>query len=128
MNEKQMRWLMWWWRVVGASYVAGFLTLLPVGAVIVFWAALLFTPLLIVTLRATRSSLIAYVGVPVVAAALFASFYLVFALRSSELPRTVAFQAVWFMASLGPFVLYPIATRQLSNNLKSLAVPKGKDI
>ena len=97
MNLKQMRWLMWTWRVVGASYVAGFLTLLPVGAVIVFWAALLFTPLLIVTLRASWSRLVASVGIPVVAAALVASLQLIFALREDHVPRSLAFQVIWFV-------------------------------
>ena len=119
MNLKQMRWLMWTWRVVGASYVAGFLTLLPVGAVIVFWTALLFTPLLIVTLRASWSRLVASVGIPVVAAALIASLQLIFALREDQVPRSLAFQMIWFAASLGPFVLYPIATRHLSNRIKA---------
>jgi len=119
MNLKQTRWLMWTWRVVGASYVAGFLTLLPVGAVIVFWTALLFTPLLIVTLIATRAKLVAWVGIPVVAAALIASLQLIFALREDGVPRTLAFQVVWFAASLGPFVLYPIVTRHLSNRIRA---------
>ena len=70
MNEKRLRWLVWIWRVVGASYVAGVLSLSPYGATIVVWAALLFTPLLIVTLVATRSKLIAWVGIPIVLAAL----------------------------------------------------------
>jgi len=121
MNLKQTRWLMWTWRVVGASYVAGFLTLLPVGAVIVFWTALLFTPLLIVTLIATRAKLVAWVGIPVVAAALIASLQLIFALREDGVPRTLAFQVIWFAASLGPFVLYPIATRHLSKQIKAAA-------
>ena len=121
MNLKQMRWLMWTWRIVGASYVAGFLTLLPVGAVVVFWTALLFTPLVIVTLSATRSKVVAWVGIPVVAAALFASLQLIFALRENRVPSTPAFQAIWFAASLGPFVLYPIVTRHLSNRIKAVA-------
>jgi hypothetical protein len=120
MNLKQMRWLMWTWRVVGATYVAGFLTLFTSGALIVFWTALLFTPLLVVTLAATRSRLLAWVGIPVIGAALFAAVHLILVLApNGQTEFSFLFNVVWLTASLGPFVLYPIVTRHLSNRIKA---------
>ena len=126
MNEKRLRWLMWWWRIIGATYVAGVLTLLPYGAMIVIWTALLFTPLLVVTLATTRSKLLAYVGIPVVATALIAALHLILELRATrQVPRSPLFTAVWFTATIGPIVLYPLATRHLSKLLRSASPRPG---
>jgi hypothetical protein len=89
---------------------------------IVVWAALLFTPLLIVTLVATRSKLIAYAGIPVVVAALIATFQLFTSLQSTkEVPRSLAYMTLWTVATLGPVVLYILVTRHLSKEIKALA-------
>ena len=119
MNEKRLRWLVWIWRVVGASYVAGVLTLSPYGSLIVVWAALLFTPLLIVTLRATRSKLIAYVGIPIILAALVATLQLFTSLRATQgVPRSPLFMTIWVVATVGPIALYILVTRLLSKKIK----------
>ena len=129
MTEKQLRWLQWLWRVAFASYVAGVLTMFQAGSIIVFWGALLFTPLLVLTLFRTRSSLIAWVGIPVVAATLAACVHLILALRETkEVPQSPMYLAIWFFATLGPIVLYIVVSRDLSHRLKSVAVPKQKDI
>ena len=121
MNAKRLRWLVWIWRVVGASYVAGVLTLSPAGSLIVVWAALLFTPLLVVTLSATRSKLIAYVGIPVVVAALLATVQLFTSLRATNgVPRSPLFMTIWVVATLGPIVLYILVTRHVSKTIKAL--------
>ena len=120
MNEQRLRWLVWSWRVAGASYLACVLTMFQAGSVIVFWAALLFTPMLIVTLLWTRSRLIAWVGIPVVAAALLACFQLLFALRETrQIPQSPIYLVLWFIATIGPIVLYIIVTRHLSKTLKA---------
>jgi hypothetical protein len=125
MNAKQVRWLVWIWRVVGASYVAGVLTLSPYGSMIVVWAALLFTPLLIVTLVATRSKLITYAGIPVVLAALIATFQLFMSSQSTNaVPRSLAFMMLWSVATLGPVVLYILVTRHLSKQVQGLENPQ----
>ena len=116
MNVGRLRWLVWTWRVVGASYVAGVLTLSPYGALIVVWAALLFTPLLIVTLITTRSKLIAYVGIPVVLAALVATLQLFTSLRATTGP---AFMTLWVIATVGPIALYILVSRHLSKTIKA---------
>lgn len=121
MNAKRLRWLVWIWRVVGASYVAGVLTLSPAGSLIVVWAALLFTPLLIITLSATRSKVIAYVGIPVVLAALLATVQLFTSLRATNgVPRSTLFMTIWVVATLGPIVLYILVTRHVSKTIKAL--------
>jgi hypothetical protein len=123
-NEKRLRWLVWIWRVVGASYVAGVLTVSPYGSMIVVWAALLFTPLLIFTLVTTRSKLIAYVGIPVVLAALIATVQLFTSLQSTNVvPRSLAFMTLWSVATLGPVVLYILVTRHLSKTIKASVNP-----
>jgi hypothetical protein len=123
-NEKRLRWLVWIWRVVGASYVAGVLTVSPYGSMIVVWAALLFTPLLIFTLVTTRSKLIAYVGTPVVLAALIATVQLFTSLQSTNVvPRSLAFMTLWSVATLGPVVLYILVTRHLSKTIKASVNP-----
>ena len=121
MNVSRLRWLVWVWRIVGASYVAGVLTLSPYGSLIVVWAALLFTPLLIVTVVATRSRLIAYAGTPVVLAAVLASFQLFTSLQATKgVPRSPVFMTVWVVATLGPIALYILVTRHLSRTIKNL--------
>ena len=120
MNVGRLRWLLWTWRVVGASYAAGVLTLLPYGSVIVVWAAVLFTPLLIVTVVATRERLIAFVGIPVVLAAFLASFHLFTTLKATrQVPMSLSFMAVWVVATVGPIVLYVLVSRHLSKTIKA---------
>ena len=120
MTEKQVRWLQWYWRVAFASYVAGVLTMFQTGSIIVFWAALLFTPLLVLTLLRTRSNLIAWVGIPVVAAIIAACVHLILALRETkEVPQSPIYLALWFFATLGPIALYVVVSRDLSKRRKS---------
>lgn len=122
MNANRLRWLKWTWRVVGASYVAGVLTLSPYGSLIVVWAALLFTPLLIFTLIATRSRLIAYAGIPIVLAALVATVQLFTSLRATDgVPRSPVFMTIWVIATVGPIALYILVSRHLSKKIKTLA-------
>ena len=121
MNVGRLRWLVWTWRVIGATYVAGVFTLSPYGSLMVVWAALLFTPLLIITLVATRSRLIAYVGIPVVLAAFIASFQLFTSMRATTgVPGSAAFITLWVVATLGPIALYILVTRHLSRTIKKL--------
>ena len=121
MDPKRLRWLVWTWRVVGASYVAGVLTLSPYGSLIVVWAALLFTPLLIMTLLTTRSRLIAYVGTPIILAALLATLQLFTSLRATNgIPRSPGFMTLWVVATLGPIALYILVSRHLSKAIKAL--------
>ena len=122
MTEKQVRWLQWFWRVAFASYVAGVLTMFQAGSIIVFWAALLFTPLLVVTLRRTRSSLIAWVGIPVVVATMVACVQLFLALGATkQIPQSPVYLAVWFIATLGPILIYVVVSRVLSKRLKAVS-------
>ena len=124
MNEKRLRWLVWLWRVVGASYVAGVLSLSPYGSMIVVWAALLFTPLLVITLVATRSKLIAWVGIPVVLAALVACIQLFTSLQATKgVPRSPVFLILWSVATLGPILLYILVARHLSKTIKASVNP-----
>ena len=121
MTEKQVRWLQWFWRVAFASYVAGVLTMFHAGSIIVFWAAMLFTPLLVVTLRRTRSNAIAWVGIPVVAATMLACVQLFLALRETkEIPQSPVYLAIWFIATLGPILIYIVVSRDLSRRLKAV--------
>ena len=117
MTTARLRWIRWAWRVAGATYIAGALTLMVGSSVIVFWTSLLFTPLLAWTLLVTRSKVLAAVGIPVVAAALLSSALLL----NSLSPQSILFKGLWFMAVLGPFILYPVVSRYVNVELKRVA-------
>lgn len=107
-------WLGWSWKIASATYLVGFLTFLPFQMLLVWWSALLYTPLVIVTLNMTRSLRLAKFGIPVVLAALIASGYLIYAGRSQQgLPTSTIFSAIWLVGVLGPFVLFFLVTRHL---------------
>ena len=114
MTTARLRWIRWAWRVAGATYIAGALTLLVGSSVIVFWTSLLFTPLLAWTLFLTRSKVVAAVGIPVVGAALLSSGLLL----NSLSPQSILFQGLWFVAVLGPFILYPVVSRYVKVELQ----------
>jgi len=118
MTTTRLRWIRWAWRVAGATYIAGALTLLVGSSVIVFWTSLLFTPLLAWTLLLTRSKLLAYVGIPVIGAALLSSAQLV---TSRQVPQSALVQGLWFVAVLGPMILYPVVSRYVTVELQRLA-------
>ena len=123
MTTTRLRWIRWAWRVAGATYIAGALTLLVGSSVIVFWTSLLFTPLLAWTLFLTRSRVLAAVGIPVVGAALLSSVQLMNSLvTSQQVPRSILFQGLWFVAVLGPLILYPVVSRYVKVELQRVAV------
>lgn len=114
MNATRLRWILWAWRVACASYVAGALPLTPGGSLIVFWTALLFTPLLGWTLAVTRSRAIAMIGIPLVGSAVLAAGYLFYALSTNRsVPQSLAFQALFFVAVFGPFAIYFVVSRHV---------------
>ncbi len=122
MTTTRLRWIRWAWRVAGATYIAGALTLLVGSSVIVFWTSLLFAPLLAWTLFLTRSKLLAAVGIPVVGAALLSSVQLLNSLATSrQAPQSILFQVLWFVAVLGPLILYPVVSRYVTAELKESA-------
>ena len=122
MTASRLRWIRWAWRVAGATYIAGALTLLVGSSVIVFWTSLLFTPLLAWTLVLTRSKVLAAVGIPVVGAALLSSALLLNSLATSrQVPQSMLFQGLWFVAVLGPVTLYPVVSRYVTVELQRSA-------
>ena len=122
MTTTRLRWIRWAWRVAGATYIAGALTLLVGSSVIVFWTSLLFTPLLAWTLFLTRSKILAAVGIPVIGAALLSSAQLLNSLASNrQVPQSILFQGLWFVAVLGPLILYPVIGRYVTAELKRVA-------
>lgn len=107
-------WLGWSWRVACASYAVGLLTFLPYALVMIWWSALLFTPLVLVTLSMTRDRAIANFGIPVMAAALYASIHLLYTgVNQLGLPQSKVFLIVWLVGLLGPFAIFLVVTRRL---------------
>ena len=120
MTIARLRWIRWAWRIAGATYIAGAVTLLVGSSVIVFWTSLLFTPLLAWTLFRTRSKVLA-VGIPVVGAALLSSAQLMNSLvPRQQVPQSMLFQGLWFVAVLGPLILYPVVSRYVKVELRRL--------
>lgn len=118
MTASRLRWIRWAWRVATATYAAGAITLLPGASLIVFWTALLFTPLLVVTLAQTRSKQLAVAGIPLVGAAIVAAILLGASLSDSQqVPTSVLFQTIWFAGIIAPLILYPIISRFVSREL-----------
>lgn len=119
MNATRLRWVLWSWRVACASYVAGALPLTPGGSLIVFWTALLFTPLLAWTLAVTRSRAIAMFGIPLVGSAVLAASYLFFVFSTDRpMPRSLIFQVLFFVAVFGPFALYFVVRRYVAGAMR----------
>ena len=119
-QSRRWWWLGWSWRIACATYLVGFLTFLPYQHLLIWWSALLFTPLVIVTLYMTRSSRLAKFGVPVVLAALIAGGYLLFTgFTQQGLPSSAIYNVVWLLGALGPFVLFFIVSRHLTSLGKS---------
>lgn len=120
MTTTQLRWIRWAWRVAFASYLGGAVTLLPGSSLIVFWSVLLFTPLVVATLVVTRSTRLAAVCGVVIGAALLscAQLWLVLS-RSGRVPQDLLSQTLWLIGVFGPFVLYFIVSRHLTNVLRS---------
>ena len=126
MSAGRLRWILWAWRVAGASYVAGALPLTPGGLLIVFWTALLFTPLLVVTLVVTRSRTIAIVGIPLIGSALLVACYLFFVLSTQRtIPEAPAFQVLALVAILGPLALYFVVSRHVRGLIRAVVNPVG---
>lgn len=119
MNAKRLRWVLWAWRVACASYVAGALPLVTGSSIIVFWTALLFTPLLAWTLAVTRSRAIAMTGIPLVGSAVLAAGYLFYAFSTNRaIPQSPAFQAFFLVATLAPFGLYFVVRRHVKDGIR----------
>ena len=119
-QSRRWWWLGWSWRIACATYLVGFLTFLPYQHLLIWWSALLFTPLVIVTWYMTRSSRLAKFGVPVVLAALIAGGYLLFTgFTQQGLPSSAMYNVVWLLGALGPFVLFFIVSRHLASLEKS---------
>ena len=122
MKRTPLEWLMWTWRIACASYVVGLLTLLPYGSIIVWWTLILFVPLLAVTLRMTRSNLLAKIGVPVLAAAALAAGILSYDVaRGKALMESPVYLVLWFTGVIGPIVMYPIVVREIGRIIRSNA-------
>jgi hypothetical protein len=69
------------------------------------------------------------VGIPVVAVIVAACLQLFLALRATkQIPQSPIYLAIWFIATLGPIVLYIVVSRDLSHRLKTALIPKEKDI
>jgi hypothetical protein len=127
MNATRLRWVHWAWKVACASYVAGALPLITGSSLIVFWTALLFTPLLAWTLAVTRSRAIAMIGIPLIGSAVLAAGYLFFAFSTNRsVPQAPAFQALFFVAVFGPFALYFIVRRHVAGLIRSAASSEPK--
>lgn len=98
------------------------MTLLPGSSLIVFWSALLFTPLVVATLVVTRSRQLAAACGVVVGAALLSCVQLWLALsRSGRVPQDVFSQGLWLIGVFGPFVLYFVVSRYLKAESQRLA-------
>ena len=122
MNEPRLRWVLWAWKVACASYVAGALPLITGSSLVVFWTALLFTPLLAWTLAVTRSKSIAMIGIPLIGSAVLAAAYLFYAFGANRsVPQSPAFQALFFVAVFGPFALYFVVRRHVRGLIRSEA-------
>ena len=116
-QSKRFWWLGWAWRIACASYAVGFLTFLPYQMLMVWWSALLFTPLVLVTLRMTRSPLLARAGIPVTAAALGAAIHLLYSgMTQQGIPESALYNALWLIGVLGPFVLFFLVSRELQRS------------
>lgn len=128
MTTARLRWIRWAWRVAFASYLGGVVTLLPGSSLIVFWSALLFTPLVVATLVVTRSKRLTVVCGVVIGAALLSCAQLWLALsRSGRVPQDLFSQALWLIGVFGPFVLYFVVSRYLkaeSQRLAGVSVPR----
>lgn len=123
MTTAQLRWIRWAWRVAFASYLGGAVTLLPGSSLIVFWSALLFTPLVIATYVVTRSKRLAAVCGVVIGAALLSCVQLWLVLsRRSQVPQDLLSQGLWLIGVFGPFVLYFVVSRYLKAESQRLAV------
>jgi hypothetical protein len=115
-QTKRWWWLGWTWRIACASYAVGFLTFLPYQMIMIWWSALLFTPLVIATLHMTRSPQLARIAIPVVAAAISAAAYLLYSGMSRQgLPDSPIYGALWLVGVLGPFVLFFLVSRHLKS-------------
>lgn len=127
-QSKRWWWLGWTWRIACASYAVGFLTFLPYQMIMVWWSALLFTPLVVVTVCMTRSPRLARFGVPVVVAAVVAAGYLLYSgMTRQGLPTSPLYNAVWLVGVLGPFVLFFLVSRDLAalQKTSSFSKPSG---
>ena len=117
--SKRWWWLGWSWRIACATYLVGFLTFLPYQIMIIWWSALLFTPLVAVTLYMTRAPRLAKAGIPVMIAALTAAGYLIYAGISRQgIPQSPIYNVVWLVGALGPFVLFFVVSRYLASVTK----------
>lgn len=124
-QSRRWWWLGWSWKVACATYLVGFLTFLPFQMLIIWWSAILFTPLVVVTLRMTRSPRLAKFGIPVVVAALVGAVYLIYSGLSREgLPSSKIYSAVWLVGVLGPFVLFFLVSRHLAPLIKASSTEK----
>ena len=121
-QSRRLWWLGWAWRVTCATYAVAFLTFLPYQMIMIWWSAVLFTPLVAVTLYMTRAPRLAKVGIPVVVAALSAACYLLYSgLTRQGLPRSMPYNMVWLVGVLGPFVMFFLVTRHLAALRSALA-------
>ena len=124
-QSKRWWWLGWSWRIACATYLVGFLTFLPFQIILVWWSALLFTPLVAVTLYMTRAPRLAKAGIPVVIAAVVAAGYLLYAgVTRQGIPTSMLYNLVWIVGVLGPFVLFFLVTRHLSALTRSVGAEK----
>jgi hypothetical protein len=115
-------WLGWSWRVACAAYLVGLLTFLPFALLLIWWSALLFTPLVAVTLYMTRERSLATIGIPIVLAALYASIHLFYSGATRlGMPQSKVYLAVWLVGLLGPFLLFFLVSRHLASLQKTAA-------
>ena len=126
MKRSRLEWLVWVWRVSCASYVVGVVTLLPYWSLIVWWTALLFAPLLAVTLVMTRSRRLAMAGIPVVASAMLGAGLLWYGVATGRgVPESAVYLVFWFTGVIGPVALYPLVAREVGR-IKMIDAPAGE--
>ena len=121
MTTTQLRWIRWAWRIAFASYLGGAVTLLPGSSLIVFWSALLFTPLVAWTLVVTRLKRLAAACAVVVGAALLSCAQLVVFGAGGQVPRDLLSQGLWLIGVFGPFVLYFVVSWYLKAEWQRMA-------